>query len=74
MSQRENLPGSDQHLGVGEPETKQTSLKKGTLGLYGIVFFVIAAAAPLAGLSGPSRSRSVRAMVQEPRVCMSRSA
>ncbi len=52
MSQRENLPHSDQHLGAGDPETKQTSLKKGTLGLWGIVFFVVAAAAPLAGMTG----------------------
>ena len=49
MSQRDHLPESDKHLGAGDPETKQTSLKKGTLGLYGIVFFVVAAAAPLAG-------------------------
>ena len=52
MSQRENLPESDQTLGAGDLETKNTSLKKGTLGLYGIVFFVVAAAAPLAGISG----------------------
>ena len=52
MSQRDHLPESDQHLGTGDPETKQTSLKKGTLGLYGIVFFVVAAAAPVAGISG----------------------
>jgi amino acid transporter len=52
MSQRENLPQSDQMLGAGDPETKSTSLKKGTLGLFGVIFFVIAAAAPVAGMTG----------------------
>ena len=52
MSQRENLPQSDQDLPPGDPETKETSLRKGTLGLWGIVFFVVAAAAPLAGMTG----------------------
>lgn len=52
MSQRENLPHSDQVLPPGDPETKDTSLRKGTLGLAGIIFFVVAAAAPLAGMSG----------------------
>lgn len=52
MSQRENLPQSDQNLPPGDPETKDTSLRKGTLGLYGIIFFVVAAAAPLAGMTG----------------------
>jgi amino acid transporter len=52
MSQRENLPHSDQHLGAGDPETKSTSLRKGTLGLFGIIFFVVAAAAPVAGMTG----------------------
>ena len=52
MSQRENLPQSDQDLPPGDPETKDTSLRKGTLGLYGIIFFVVAAAAPLAGMTG----------------------
>ena len=52
MSQREHLPQSDQALGEGDPETKETSLKKGTLGLFGIIFFVVAAAAPVAGMTG----------------------
>lgn len=52
MSQRENLPQSDQALQPGDPETKSTSLRRGTLGLIGIVFFVVAAAAPLAGMTG----------------------
>ena len=52
MSQRENLPHSDQTLGAGDPETKSTSLRKGTLGLFGVIFFVIAAAAPVAGMTG----------------------
>jgi len=52
MSQRENLPTSDQALQPGDPETKSTSLRKGSLGLIGIVFFVVAAAAPLAGMTG----------------------
>jgi amino acid transporter len=52
MSQREHLPQSDQALGEGDPETKGTSLKKGTLGLFGIIFFVVAAAAPVAGMTG----------------------
>ncbi len=52
MSQRENLPPSDQSLGAPDPETPDTSLKRGTLGLAGIIFFVVAAAAPLAGMTG----------------------
>ena len=52
MSQRENLPKSDQELGPGDKETKETSLRKGTLGLFGIIFFVVAASAPLAGMTG----------------------
>jgi len=52
MSQRENLPKSDQALQPGDPETRETSLRKGTLGLIAIVFFVVAAAAPLAGMTG----------------------
>ncbi len=52
MSQRDHLPPSDQSLPPGDPETPSTSLKKGTLGLIGIVFFVVAAAAPLAGMTG----------------------
>ncbi len=52
MSQRENLPKSDQGLQPGDMETRDTSLRKGTLGLIGIVFFVVAAAAPLAGMTG----------------------
>ena len=52
MSQWEKLPKSDQALQPGDPETKSTSLRKGTLGLVGIIFFVVAAAAPLAGMTG----------------------
>lgn len=52
MSQRENLPKSDQALGAPDPETADTTLKRGTLGLVGIIFFVVAAAAPLAGMTG----------------------
>jgi amino acid transporter len=52
MSQRENLPKSDQALGSPDPETTDTTLKRGTLGLIGIIFFVVAAAAPLAGMTG----------------------
>lgn len=52
MSQRENLPKSDQALGSPDPETPDTTLKRGTLGLLGIIFFVVAAAAPLAGMTG----------------------
>ncbi len=52
MSQRDHLPKSDQALGAPDPETPNTSLRKGTLGLLGIVFFVVAAAAPLAGMTG----------------------
>jgi amino acid transporter len=52
MSQRDHLPQSDQALAPGDPETKGTSLKKGTLGLFGIIFFVVAAAAPVAGMTG----------------------
>jgi hypothetical protein len=33
-------------------ETEQTSLHKGRLGVLGIVFFVIAAASPLVGMTG----------------------
>ena len=52
MSQRENLPESDQALGAPDPETPDTTLKRGTLGLFGIIFFVVAASAPLAGMTG----------------------
>ncbi|CAB4924506.1 MAG: amino acid permease [Actinobacteria bacterium] len=52
MSQRDHLPLSDQGLQPGDPETPSTSLRKNTLGLWGIVFFVVAAAAPLAGMTG----------------------
>ncbi len=52
MSQRENLPKSDQALGAPDPETADTTLKRGTLGLFGIIFFVVAASAPLAGMTG----------------------
>ncbi len=52
MSQRENLPESDQHLAAPDPETPENTLKRGTLGLAGIIFFVVAAAAPLAGMTG----------------------
>jgi amino acid transporter len=52
MSQRENLPQSDQVLGAPDPETNDTTLRRGTLGLLGVVFFVVAAAAPLAGMTG----------------------
>lgn len=52
MSQRENLPKSDQALGAPDPETPNTTLRRGTLGLFGIIFFVVAASAPLAGMTG----------------------
>jgi len=52
MSQRENLPKSDQTLAAPDPETTDTTLRRGTLGLAGIIFFVVAAAAPLAGMTG----------------------
>ncbi|MCX6433118.1 MAG: APC family permease, partial [Actinobacteria bacterium] len=52
MSQRENLPESDQALGAPDTETPDTTLKRGTLGLFGIIFFVVAASAPLAGMTG----------------------
>jgi len=52
VSQRENLPKSDQALGAPDPETADTTLKRGTLGLFGIIFFVVAASAPLAGMTG----------------------
>ena len=52
MSQRENLPESDQALGAPDPETPDTTLRRGTLGLFGIIFFVVAASAPLAGMTG----------------------
>lgn len=52
MSQRENLPESDQKLAAPDPETPDTTLRRGTLGLFGIIFFVVAAAAPLAGMTG----------------------
>ena len=34
------------------PDTEETALKSGSLGVFGIVFFVIAAAAPLVGMTG----------------------
>ncbi len=52
MSQRENLPKSDQALGAPDAETPDTTLRRGTLGLFGIIFFVVAASAPLAGMTG----------------------
>jgi amino acid transporter len=52
MSQRDNLPKSDQALGSPDPETPDTTLRRGTLGLFGIIFFVVAASAPLAGMTG----------------------
>lgn len=52
MSQRDNLPHSDQALGAPDPETPRTTLRRGTLGLVGIIFFVVAASAPLAGMTG----------------------
>ena len=33
-------------------ETPETSLRKGRIGVIGIVFFVVAAAAPLVGMTG----------------------
>lgn len=54
MSQRENLPKSDRDLAPGDQETKSTSLRHGTLGLMAIIFFVVAAAAPLAGIDRKS--------------------
>lgn len=38
--------------GAPDPETADTTLKRGTLGLFGIIFFVVAASAPLAGMTG----------------------
>lgn len=52
MSQRENLPKSDQDLAAPDAETSDTTLKRGTLGLFGVIFFVVAASAPLAGMTG----------------------
>lgn len=52
MSQRDNLPKSDQALGAPDQETPNTTLRRGTLGLFGIIFFVVAASAPLAGMTG----------------------
>ncbi len=39
-------------LKPGPEETPETSLRKGRLGVVGIVFFVVAAAAPLVGMTG----------------------
>jgi len=40
------------HLQPAPPETPDTTLKRNTLGVAGIVFFVVAAAAPLVGMTG----------------------
>lgn len=40
------------HLQPAPPETKETALHHGRLGVLGIVFFVVAAAAPLVGMTG----------------------
>jgi amino acid transporter len=51
MATSENLPVED----VGPPQVHEAhdhALRKGTIGLFGIVFFVVAAAAPMAGLTG----------------------
>ncbi len=40
------------HLKPAPEETPETSLRKGRLGVIGIVFFVVAAAAPLVGMTG----------------------
>lgn len=42
----------DTDLKPAPPETPETSLRKGRLGTIGIVFFVVAAAAPLVGMTG----------------------
>lgn len=42
----------DQHLQKAPVETPETALKRGRLGIFGIVFFVVAAAAPLVGTTG----------------------
>ena len=39
-------------LSPAPPETESTSLREGRLGVVGIVFYVIAAAAPLVGMTG----------------------
>ncbi len=51
MATSENLPVTE----VGPPQVHEAhdhALRKGTIGLFGIVFFVVAAAAPMAGLTG----------------------
>jgi amino acid transporter len=40
------------HLQPAPPETPDTTLRRNTLGVAGIVFFVVAAAAPLVGMTG----------------------
>lgn len=42
----------DIDLKPAPPETAETSLRRGRLGTIGIVFFVVAAAAPLVGMTG----------------------
>ncbi len=39
------------HLQPAPPETPDTTLRRNTLGVAGIVFFVVAAAAPLVGMT-----------------------
>lgn len=39
-------------LNPAPPKTEESALKSGRLGIFGIVFFVIAAAAPLVGMTG----------------------
>lgn len=48
MSQRENLHASDQSLGTPNPESLDTTLKRGALRLLGVVF--VAESAPEAGM------------------------
>jgi amino acid transporter len=40
------------HLQPAPPETPETTLRRNSLGVAGIVFFVVAAAAPLVGMTG----------------------
>jgi amino acid transporter len=44
--------GTGRHLGAGAEPTAETSLARNRLGVAGIVFFVVAAAAPLVGMTG----------------------
>jgi amino acid transporter len=41
-----------EQLKAGPPETPETALRHGRIGVVGIVFFVVAAAAPLVGMTG----------------------